>query len=380
MIDSAELVTGLRNRGVATVTGVPCSYLIPLFNHVAGDPDVGYVRVTQEGEALAIAAGCWLAGSTACVLSQNSGLGNMVNPLTSLAFPHRIPIPLIVTWRGEPGRRDEPQHTLMGEITTHLLEKMQVGWSRIPAEAAELDAVLEDGWQRLARSELPHAFIVSEGTMTQQKLTEASPPPPDPAAWVTRAGGPNGWPSRTDALTCLLETVPEKAAIVSTTGMTSRELFELADRPQHFYLVGAMGSAGVVGLGVALHTPRPVVVIDGDGAALMRLGALATVGAAQPGNLVHVVLDNGVHDSTGGQRTLSGQIDLPAVAQACGYRRVYRCADVGELADAIRLALANDGPCFIHLAIRPGSPRRTGRPTVHPSEVARRFRDFVSPS
>jgi phosphonopyruvate decarboxylase len=179
-------------------------------------------------------------------------------------------------------------------------------------------------------------------------------------------------------LTQLLDIVPDDTAIITTTGFTSRELYTIDDRPSNFYLVGAMGSAAAVGLGVAQHTARPVLVVDGDGALLMRLGTLATVGAYGRGGLVHLVLDNGQHESTGGQRTVTSRTDIPAAAAACGYRQVYACATQEEVAQSLAVALRRPGPALIHLPIRPGALSGLGRPRVTPAEVAQRFRDFVS--
>lgn len=377
MIEAHLLLDELASRGVTDVTGVPCSYLTPLINRVASDPAVGYVPATHEGEAVAVAAGSWLAGRAAAVIAQNSGLGNMVNPLTSLNHPSRIPVPIIVTWRGEPGKPDEPQHELMGGITRRLLELMRVGHSVLPATAANLGGCLDTGWAAMERDGLPYAFVLRDGTVAPGPLNEpAAIPPVVPD--VVRHGGSGPPPTRVAALEHLLGLLPDTAAVVSTTGKTSRELYTLADRPQHFYLVGAMGSAGAVGLGVARNTDRPVVVVDGDGAALMRLGTLATVAAHQAPRLIHVLLDNGVHDSTGGQRSLAAQVDFPLLAAACGYASVHACGDLGGFADALKAAQAGDGPAFVHLRIRPGSLAKLGRPSIHPSEVARRFRAFVS--
>lgn len=377
MIGASTLLAELSRRGVAEVTGVPCSYLTPLINRAASDPAVRYQPATHEGEAVALAAGSWLAGVTACVIGQNSGLGNMVNPLTSLNYPGRIPIPLIVTWRGEPGRPDEPQHELLGEITPTLLKLMQIGQAVLPAEAAELDGVLNEGWVAMERDQLPYAFILCEGVVAAESLAEPQPAVPT-IPDIVRCGRPEAPPARIAALESLLGALPDTAAVVSTTGKTSRELFTLADRPQHFYLVGAMGSASAVGLGVALHTDRSVVVVDGDGAALMRLGTLATVGAYPAPNLLHVVLDNGVHDSTGGQRTLAAQVDFPALAAACGYEQVHDCGGLASFGDALKVAQSGPGPAFVYLRISPGSLTGLGRPDVHPAEVARRFRAFVT--
>ena len=376
MISGSDLLSALTAGGVTTVTGVPCSFLTPVINRAINDPSVRYVAATQEGEAAAIAAGAWLGGGLGCAIAQNSGLGNMVNPLTSLLHPARIPAVLVVTWRGQPGIRDEPQHELMGRITTALMELMDVTWARVPAEPGELPAVLERCWALLDERRLPHALLLAGDTVRPEPLHEEAPA--GRSIPVTRHGPALPLPTRTEALERLLSELPAEAAVVSTTGKTSRELYELADREQHFYMVGAMGSASAVGLGVALHSARPVVVIDGDGAVLMRMGSLAAVAVHGAPNLVHVVLDNGVHDSTGGQRTLSAAVDLPAVAAACGYARVDSCSRLEDFAGAVAAAQEASGPSLVHLRIRPGSPPQLGRPGIGPEEVARRFRAFVT--
>jgi phosphonopyruvate decarboxylase len=379
VIDADALLKELTVRGVAEVTGVPCSYLTPLINRVVSDSAVRYLSATHEGEGLAMASGSWLAGVTTCVVAQNSGLGNMVNTLTSLNTTSRIPVPLIVTWRGEPGKMDEPQHELMGAITPSLLSLIGVSHAILPSHQAEISAVLDTGWYAMDQTDLPYAFVVRDGTITPELLAEPDPPVGAAPKIVTR-GMWETKRSRLDALECLLETLPPSAAVISTTGKTSRELFTLADRPQHFYLVGAMGSAAAVGLGVARHTDRPVVVIDGDGAALMRLGTLATIGAQSDLRLVHVLLDNQIHDSTGGQRSQAAHVDFPAIAAACGYKQVHACRDLAGFAGGLRSALSEPGPAFVYLRIRPGSRPDLGRPDVHPREVARRFRAFVTGS
>ncbi|MFJ8473574.1 phosphonopyruvate decarboxylase [Kitasatospora sp. NPDC094011] len=377
MVPAAYLLDLLADRGVVDVTGVPCSYLTPLINRTASGSRVRYLPVTHEGEAVALAAGAWLAGAGACVIAQNSGLGNMVNPLTSLNHPARIPIPLVLTWRGEPGRPDEPQHALMGRVMHDLLDVIEVGHTLLPTDAEAMAESVALGWKEMAAAALPHAFVLRQGVLADEPLHEPEPPaPPRPA--VLRHEPRHVPPTRIAALEELLSLLPDTAAVVCTTGKSSRELFTLADRPQHFYLVGAMGSAAAVGLGTARHTDRPVVVVDGDGAALMRLGAFAAVGRHGTGRLVHLLLDNGVHDSTGGQLTLSAQTDFPAVAAACGYRAVHDCPDLPAFATAMRDALAGGGPTLIRLAVAPGSLTALGRPTIGPADVARRFRDFVT--
>jgi phosphonopyruvate decarboxylase len=176
----------------------------------------------------------------------------------------------------------------------------------------------------------------------------------------------------------MLEIMAPDAAVIATTGKTGRELFTLSDRRQHLYQVGSMGGASGMALGVALNARRPVVVLDGDGAALMKLGSFATIGAYAPHNLVHVLLDNGVHDSTGGQATVSASVDFAGVALACGYAYAARCAGLAGFEAAWREAHATPGPALVHIKIAPGSMATLGRPTVKPADVARRFRDFLA--
>ena len=175
-----------------------------------------------------------------------------------------------------------------------------------------------------------------------------------------------------------LRLVPAEGAVIATTGKCGRELFTLADRPQHLYQVGSMGGASGMALGVALNTAAPVFVLDGDGAALMKLGTFATIGAYAPRNLVHILLDNGVHDSTGGQPTVSPGVDFAAVALACGYRFAASCGTLDGFESAFRDAAGHAGPALIHLRIAPGSMAKLGRPTVGPAEVAQRFKAFLA--
>jgi phosphonopyruvate decarboxylase len=376
VIEAATVMEALIGHGVTLVSGVPCSYLTPVINQAISDPGVRYLAATQEGEAAAIVAGAWLGGGLGCAIGQNSGLGNMVNPLTSLLHPAFIPALLMVTWRGEPGRKDEPQHQLMGRVTTALLDLMQIPWDLMPPDPALVPRIMESACRHMSTERHPYAIVIQKDTVAPSPLDEVTMPPPTAA--VVRSTHPAQRPARATVLRELLATAPADAAIISTTGFTSRELHAIEDRPSNFYLVGAMGSAVSVGLGVAAHTPRPVIVIDGDGALLMRLGSLATVGMYGRPGLVHVVLDNGQHESTGGQRTASPQADLVAAAAACGYRHAYACSTVDELTDALNAALVSSGPALIHLPIRAGVLSGLGRPTITPAEVAQRFRAFVS--
>ena len=376
MIQAQTLLDEASRRGFDFYTGVPCSFLTPIINRVISDRETAYVGAANEGEAVGIASGAWLAGRKTVVMCQNSGLGNTINPLTSLNWPFRIPFLMLVTLRGEPGLKDEPQHELMGRITARLLDDVHVANAPFPDRDIEVAAALSAADDAMAASGLPFAFILRKGTVADENLDEAAAAPPPPGTYNDRiAGGPR--PTRAAALECVLANAPDTAALIATTGKCGRELFTLADRPQHLYQVGSMGCASAMGLGVALNCDRPVIVLDGDGAALMKMGSLATVGAQSPSNLVHAVLDNGVHDSTGGQATASPGVDFARVALACGYRSGAICDDLPGFDSALSAALFEPGPHLIHLRIEPGSMDNLGRPTVKPSEVARRFRNFL---
>ncbi len=376
MIPADAFLRPLGEAGYDFFTGVPCSFLTPIINRVIDDEACRYVAAASEGEAVAIASGAWLAGRNTVFMCQNSGLGNAVNPLTSLNYPFRIPTLAIVTWRGGPGLKDEPQHELMGRITPDLLDVIEVPYALFPKRLEDIPGALSAAREYMDTDGLPYAFIMSKGDVMENDLIAEPAPPPAKGEVEDRLDGAP--PTRYAALERFISVVPEAVAIIATTGKCGRELFTIADRDQHLYQVGSMGCGVAQGLGVALNTARPVVVLDGDGGALMKLGSLATVGAERPSNLIHVVLDNGTYDSTGGQPTMSGGVDFAAVAVACGYAHGYRCDGLNGFEAAVQSSLRRAGPHLIHLKIQPGSRSELGRPTVKPSDVARRFRNFVT--
>ncbi len=376
MLDTPAFLHAAGQSGIGFYTGVPCSFLTPLINRVASDPALHYVAAASEGEAVAIAAGAWLAGRQTAVMCQNSGLGNAVNPLTSLNTPFRIPTLLIVTWRGQPGLKDEPQHELMGRITQTLLTTMELQHRPFPTDAAGLQPALDAAHAAMARTGLPFALVMAKDSLREEELAEPARTPPAPGQRVDLSAGGER-PTRIAILERVLAAIPDDVPVIVTTGKAGRELFTLHDREQHLYQVGSMGCAAPMGLGVALTTGRRTVVLDGDGAALMKLGALATIGAYQPPGLLHVVLDNGVHDSTGGQATVSATVDFAGVALACGYAHAFTCDSAAGFDAAFAQALGTAGPVLLHVRIRPGSLAVLGRPTIAPHEVAQRFRGFL---
>ncbi len=377
MIEAEDFFNPAAKLGYDFYTGVPCSFLSPFINAAITSEKLSYVGAASEGEAVGIAAGAWLAGRKTVVMCQNSGLGNTVNPITSLNYPFRIPTLIITTWRGEPGLADEPQHELMGEITQDLLDIMRISHNLFPDEFNQIRATLKTADEHMAKEGLSYALVMKKNSVRAADIKLPALIPEEKGVCHDRMSG-NELYSRSEMLMELLRTVPESAAVISTTGKCGRELFTLKDREQHIYQVGSMGCASAMGLGVALNTKRPVVVLDGDGAALMKLGSMATIGAAKPDNLVHILLDNGVHDSTGGQATVSSGLSFIGIAYACGYAFAVACNDPDEFRDSLVQALSVNGPSFIHIRITPGSMKNLGRPKIKPADVAKRFKSFLA--
>jgi phosphonopyruvate decarboxylase len=376
MIQAHDFIGPAFERGHRFWTGVPCSFLAPLINCVIQEPGLAYVGAASEGEAVGIAFGAHLAGRKTVVLCQNSGLGNMVNPLTSLNYPFRVPTLLLVTHRGAPGLRDEPQHALMGEVTTDLLSTLRIPWAPFPERAGDVPAALETADRYMTTERLPYALVVRKGAVAPHALDGrprvSAPPPAVPTGTFT--GSAATWMSRRDAIALVAGLVCDDL-VIATTGKIGRELFEAGHRPGQLYVVGGMGCASAIGLGVSLNQPgRRVVVLDGDGAALMKMGTLATIGHYAPANFVHVLLDNEVHESTGAQATVSLTVDFAQVASACAYRFAARCDTAADLAQAVRAAQQAGGPAMVHMKVGlGGSGDEVGRPTITPVDVKDQF-------
>lgn len=375
MIAAQEFIGAAAAQAYTLYTGVPCSYLTPFINQVLNDPALHYVGAVNEGDAVAIAAGATLGGRSAVAMFQNSGLGNAVNPLTSLTWTFRLPVLLIVTWRGQPGGApDEPQHELMGAITPRLLELMDIPWRPFPATAADIAPALEAARRHFTAESRPYALVMSKDAVAATAL-EPRPLQRQPRAAVgTTAFTPQA--TRRQVLAAIQRGLQPEDLVVATTGYTGRELYALDDRPNQLYLVGSMGCAASFGLGLALAQPRRrVLVLDGDGALLMRLGVLATLGAERPPNLLHLLLDNGMHESTGGQATVAHNVDFGALATAAGYPTAALVSDPEQLAALVAGRTA--GLHFVHVPVRPGVPETLPRPRQAPVEVAARFRALL---
>jgi len=365
VIDPRSFVEALDAEGVTFFTGVPDSLLKNLGTYVmAALPSERHVIAANEGNAVAIALGHYLGtGRPAAVYLQNSGIGNTINPILSLADAdvYGVPMVLIVGWRGEPGVADEPQHITQGRVMTSMLDGMDIAWSVLPDdhESAQqcVRAAVTDAQNRMA----PHVLLVRKGVFSDPDVAPLAPIH-------------DGYPTREDALRTVIGAISADAAIVSTTGMLSRELFELrvaagADGDRDFLTVGGMGHASSIALGVALGRPATDVwCLDGDGALLMHGGALAVIGTRSPANLRHVVFNNGVHDSVGGQPTAISAVDVPAWAMSCGYRFATRVNELRGITDAMEQLCQADGPGLLEVRVCPGSRGDLGRPTRSPAQ------------
>jgi phosphonopyruvate decarboxylase len=376
VIQAETFIRAAQASGFELYSGVPCSYLEPFINFVIDSADLRYVGAANEGDAVAIATGAELAGVRGVAMFQNSGFGNAVNPLTSLNYTFNAPVLLIPTLRGEPdGPADEPQHELMGAITTGLLELLRIPWEYFPVEDAEVKPALARAVEHMDSNGTPYALLMRKGSVAAATL-QASAAEREPMRYAGTVTAPQA--SRQHMLRAIQSVtgVETGAAVIATTGYTGRELCACDDRANQLYMVGSMGCAVSLGLGIALAQPqRKVVVLDGDGAALMRLGAQSIVGYERPVNLCHVLLDNAIHESTGGQSTVSRSVDFCAIAAASGYPHVQSLADPDHVAAAVA---DFSGPAFIHAPTMPGVPDDLPRPAITPAQVGQRLREFLS--
>lgn len=362
----------LKKQKISFFAGVPDSLLKELCACLTDSiPAQDHIITANEGNAVALAAGYHLAtGEAGMVYMQNSGLGNTVNPLTSLVDPavYAIPVLLLIGWRGEPGVHDEPQHITQGAVTLAQLDALNIPYCVLPTEADAAEECLDTALNTLREGQRPYALVVRKGSFSKYNRTKMEEPD------ITLAL------SREDAIRQIAASLHKSDIVVSTTGKASRELFEYrastnsTDMGQDFLTVGSMGHASQIALGIALQKPeRQVYCLDGDGALIMHMGGLAIIGNQPAANFKHIVLNNGTHDSVGGQPTVASMLDIPTIAQACGYRKTMRVVSVEELSDALAWLCAEAGPCLVEVRVRTGARSDLGRPTSTPQENKKQF-------
>ena len=379
MINVEEFLSTLRISDVTFYAGVPDSLLKSFCAYVTDNCGENHVIAANEGGAVGLAAGHYLAtGKPALVYMQNSGQGNAVNPLCSLADSdvYSIPMVLLVGWRGEPGVKDEPQHVKQGKVTVSLFETLGIPTEILPDDDESAANVTWKMVEKAKTESRPVALIVRKGLFAEYKLQNTRP---DIAALP-----------REQAIEGVLKSLPDDAVVVSTTGMISREVYETRERlgqdhSRDFLTVGSMGHASMIAMGIAKAQPsRQVFCLDGDGASIMQMGNMAIVGQSGCSNLTHIVFNNAAHDSVGGQPTVGYDIDLPRIAESCGYNILQqptsqfygRELNEDAVAEAVKFSLDHVGkgeysgfsarPNFMEIKVAKGSRKDLGRPKEPP--------------
>lgn len=375
MLKPADYLRVLGDSGVTFFTGVPDSLLKEFCACLTTTMKLqDHVIAANEGASVGLAIGHYIGtGSLPLVYLQNSGLGNIVNPLLSLVSPevYGIPMLLMLGWRGEPGEKDEPQHVHQGRVMVKMLENIDVPVVILSNEIVEAELQTRAAAKQAYENKGSVAIIVRKNTFAKY------------AAPKVEANLPM---EREEAIIAAAETLEDNAAVICTTGMPSRELFEFRVRDEaghhrDFLTVGGMGHASQIALGLAMAQPaRPIYCFDGDGATLMHMGSMAITGQSSAKNLIHLVFNNGVHGSVGGQPTVGFNIDMPQIATACGYATAQRVTTVDDLKNAIYAARTTHGVHFIEVQVRPGNRADIGRPTSSPVQNKTAMMQFLNTS
>ena len=373
MIRPEYFIEKLRENGIDCFAGVPDSLLKNICAYITDHFDAAHnIIAANEGAAIGLAAGHYLATrQPACVYMQNSGEGNIINPLASLTDQevYNIPVLLLIGWRGRPGVHDEPQHVKQGKVTTGLLNVMGINYEVLAKDEDKAEKQIVKAIKALQNKEV-FALVIEKDTFEEYKLKNVE------VNDLTM--------SREEAIQTVAAALDEKDCIVSTTGMISRELFEYRTtmnqgHERDFLTVGSMGHASQIALGIALAQPeRRVWCFDGDGAAIMHMGSMAIVANKAPKNYVHVVFNNGAHDSVGGQPTVGLKIDLPAVAKAVGYKATYTVDSKAALNVILSEAKNLEGPVLIEIKVKKGNRKDLGRPTTTPIQNKEVLMAFLS--
>ena len=354
----------LIKNGTDFFAGVPDSLLKNLCAYITDNaPDSNHIISANEGSATGLATGYHLAtGKIPMIYMQNSGEGNMVNPLMSIADPdvYSIPMLIVIGWRGEPGVHDEPQHVKQGKVTCDILDAMKVPYEVLSDNEADLPAQFEKAYKYIKENNAQYAFVIRKGTFDEYKLQNNIPV--------------EGKMSREEAIEKIMLSADDRTAFVSTTGMISRELYEQRDKhnmghDRDFLTVGGMGHASQIALAIAMQKKeRQVYCLDGDGASIMHMGGMATIGSRKPSNYVHFVLNNGAHDSVGGQPTVGRQIDFCEIAEGCGYENVVKVTTPEELDAVLSDSETKEKLTFVEVLVTKGARKDLGRPKSTPVE------------
>lgn len=373
-IQPSLFVSCLKEANISNFIGVPDSLLKSFIEYVACSPHgISHSTACNEGTAISLAAGHFLATSKpSLVYLQNSGLGNCVNPLISLMDKkvYSIPVLLLIGWRGEPGLKDEPQHVRQGEITEALLNLLGIPYFILDPTINDPSEVVKKAFSLMFAELKPVALLAKKNSFSSSS-----------APTIVSS---TKLPVRKDVFEVLLDSLPNNALIVCSTGKMSRELMELRnsrnqDPSQDFLTVGSMGHASSIALGLAESLPdRLIVCIDGDGSALMHMGALASIGQGNSKNLLHILLNNGAHESVGGQPTAAPYITFSSLAKACGYANSLTVDRLHDLKNALSTYQLSSQTTFIEIKTSLSASDSLGRPTKSPLENRLSFMSLIN--
>ncbi len=369
MINPSTYYNKLQEHGIDFFTGVPDSLLKDICAYIMDNtPREKNIIAANEGNAVGLAAGYHLAtNKIPMVYMQNSGIGNAVNPLLSLSDSqvYNFPVLLMIGWRGEPGIKDEPQHITQGEVTLPLLKAMKIPYLILSAEASELDGQINEAIANIKKTNSAFAIVVRKKTFDSYKIKTK----PSTSFKLMRE----------EVIEKIVGSLNGSEVIVSTTGKTSRELFECREKLNQshcfdFLTVGSMGHSSQIALGIALNKKnKTVICIDGDGAVLMHMGSMAIIGDLAPKNYIHFVINNGAHESVGGQPTVAFGIDIPKIALANGYKSALSISTMAELTDFLSNMETYDCPLLVEVKVKTGSRDDLGRPTIKPVDNKKDF-------
>lgn len=374
MISPHDFYNLLKENEINFFTGIPDSLLKHFCSYIMDNTDSkNHIISANEGGAIALASGYHLStGKIGLVYMQNSGQGNSVNPLISLADQevYSFPILLLIGWRGEPKQKDEPQHVKQGKITLDLLTALEIPYEILPDSLEEAGKILEKGVKYMKEKKAPFALVVKKNTFEKYDLKNKV--------------GNSFELNREDAIKLVMDNLSSNDVIISTTGKTSRELFEYREELEQghdkdFLTMGSMGHASQIALGVALQKPeKQIYCLDGDGAVIMHMGSLAIIGQQSPRNFKHIIFNNGAHDSVGGQPTAGFEIDLQLIAKACNYNTSFKAETVEEINEKMNLIKSAEGPALLEIKINKGARKDLGRPTISPKENKKKFMEFLN--
>ncbi len=361
MISAEFICSVLKNNGISLFCGVPDSLLKDFCAYIAENFDKKNNIITaNEGSAIALAAGHYLATSnSALVYMQNSGTGNTINPLLSLtdAEVYNIPVLIFVGWRGEPNKKDEPQHVKQGKVTDKIFDACEIEHSILPDNENDAKMAVEKAFAYMQKTLKPYVFIIKKDTFEKYEKRK------DIQSYEM---------TREEAISTVADYIDENSVIVSTTGQISRELYEYRERKQQkhdcdFLTVGSMGHASSIALGIALEKDnKTVFCFDGDGAFLMHMGAIPVIASLEPQNFKHIIFNNEAHDSVGAQKTCANKINFQNLALSCGYKSAFSVETLEDLKKIIPQFIEAKSPSLLEIKVKCGARKDLGRPKEKP--------------